>query len=505
MNENLFSVFRSRFPANLSLPFIIQPNGPTITYGQVIADTGRLANALRRLGVLAGDRVAVQTDKSADALLLYLAAQRLGAVYVPLNHAYTASELRHLLADASPRLFVCAPNRKSELSSLAVDLGIPHVATLSDAGGMTEKAREEETAFNDEPLSRDDLAAILYTSGTTGLSKGAILTHGNLTSNAQTLAKYWEFTATDRLLHALPIFHTHGLFVAVNVALMSGAAIVLLPNFDTEQVLRALPLSTAMMGVPTFYTRLLQRTEFDRRLVVHMRLFISGSAPLAAATHKEFYERTGHEILERYGMTETNMNTSNPYRGRRVPGSVGLALPGVDVRVTDIETARPLRAGEVGQIEICGPNVFKGYWQLPEKTAQDFRTDGFFISGDLGYIDADGYVFIVGRHKDLIISGGFNVYPAEVESVLEEMPGVAQCAVIGVPHPDFGEGVIAIVVKRDGAGLKVDQIQNHLADKLANYKRPKQVFIADQLPVNAMGKVQKKVLRERFTNTFLDA
>ena len=384
------------------------------------------------------------------------------------------------------------------------ELGVPHLETLGEHGDGSFWARVQAAvaADVDVPRGKDDLAAFLYTSGTTGRSKGAMLSHGNLASNAATLRDAWRFTGEDRLLHALPIFHTHGLFVATNITLMAGGSLIFLPRFDLADMMRLLPKATAMMGVPTFYTRLLSRPDFDRELVAHMRLFVSGSAPLSAETHKEFSARTGHAILERYGMTETNMNTSNPYDGDRIPGSVGQPLPGVDLRITDPETGAVLAQGEVGMIEVRGPNVFKGYWRMPEKTKAEFRDDGFFISGDLGYIDPRGYVYISGRGKDLIISGGFNVYPAEVEGAIEALPGVAECAVIGVPHADFGEGVVAVVIAKPGAALDEKAMVAALGSELAKYKLPKRIYVTDSLPRNAMGKVQKNQLRDQHKATF---
>ena len=504
MSESLFAIFRSRFPADLSRAFIERPQGNAISYGDVIELSGRLANVLVDLGVKPGDRVAVQVEKSAEALMLYLAAARAGAVYLPLNTAYTAGEIRYFLGDAEPTLFVCRPELAEPMRALAAEVGVPRVETLGEKGdgSLMEKARDARPDFADVSRSADDLAAILYTSGTTGRSKGAMLSHGNLVSNAEALRDYWRFTAEDRLLHALPIFHTHGLFVATNITLIAGGSLILLPRFDADEVIRLLPRATAMMGVPTFYTRLLARPDFTRELVSHIRLFVSGSAPLSAETHKEFQARTGHAILERYGMTETNMNTSNPYDGERIPGAVGFPLPGVEVRITDPDSGRTLPQGEVGMIEVKGPNVFKGYWRMPEKTKAEFREDGFFISGDLGFIDDKGYVRISGRGKDLIISGGFNVYPAEVEGAIEALPGVAECAVIGVPHPDFGEGVLAVAIPKPGAALDERAMQKALGSELAKYKLPKRIFITDTLPRNAMGKVQKKDLREQYAGTF---
>ena len=504
MSENLFTIFKNRFPADLSKMFLWRPDGSALSYADLVELSGRLANALKSLGVKPGDRVAAQVEKSAEALLVYLAALRAGAVYLPLNSAYTASEIRYFLGDAEPTLFICRPESAAEMRVVATEAGVPRVETLGSngEGSLMEAARAQPPAFEDVERTRDDLAAILYTSGTTGRSKGAMLSHGNLASNAEVLRDNWRFTPEDRLLHALPIFHTHGLFVATNVTLMTGSSLIFLPTFNANEIVRLLPQATVMMGVPTFYTRLLARDDFGRDLVAHIRLFVSGSAPLSAETHKEFGERTGHAILERYGMTETNMNTSNPYDGDRIPGAVGLPLPGVEIRIADPQTGQAVPDGEVGVIEIRGPNVFKGYWRMPEKTREEFREDGFFISGDLGRIDDRGYIWIVGRAKDLIISGGFNVYPAEVEAAIEALPGVTECAVIGVPHADFGEGVVAVVTPKLGAILEKKTILAALATELAKFKQPKRVFIATELPRNAMGKVQKKDLREQHAKTF---
>ena len=504
MSENLFTIFKNRFPADLSKIFLWRPDGSALSYADLVELSGSLANALKSLGVKPGDRVAAQVEKSAEALLVYLAALRAGAVYLPLNSAYTASEIRYFLGDAEPTLFICRPESAAEMRVVATEAGVPRVETLGSngEGSLMEAARAQPPAFEDVERTRDDLAAILYTSGTTGRSKGAMLSHGNLASNAEVLRDNWRFTPEDRLLHALPIFHTHGLFVATNVTLMTGSSLIFLPTFNANEIVRLLPQATVMMGVPTFYTRLLARDDFGRDLVAHIRLFVSGSAPLSAETHKEFGVRTGHAILERYGMTETNMNTSNPYDGDRIPGAVGLPLPGVEIRIADPQTGQAVPDGEVGVIEIRGPNVFKGYWRMPEKTREEFREDGFFISGDLGRIDDRGYIWIVGRAKDLIISGGFNVYPAEVEAAIEALPGVTECAVIGVPHADFGEGVVAVVTPKPGAILEEKTILAALANELAKFKQPKRVFIATELPRNAMGKVQKKDLREQHAKTF---
>jgi len=483
--------------------FIETPAGRRWTYGDMLACSARLAGALMTLGVRPGDRVAVQVEKSPEALMLYLACLRAGAVYLPLNTAYTLGELDYFIGDAQPRLIVCDPCAADSITSLCARHDVC-VQTLDARGGgsLPARAQDESDTLIDVARSPDDLAAILYTSGTTGRAKGAMLTHGNLLSNAQTLRDYWRFTPDDKLIHALPIFHIHGLFVATNVTLLAGSSMLLLPKFDVDEVLAAMRTCTVLMGVPTFYVRLLQHPDLTRAATANMRLYVCGSAPLLAQTHEAFQEKTGHAILERYGMSETNMNTSNPYDGERIAGTVGLPLPGVSLRVTDPETGKVLAQGETGMIEVKGPNVFKGYWRMPEKTAAEFRPDGFFMTGDLGLIDARGYVHIVGRGKDLIISGGYNVYPKEVETVIDDIPGVVESAVIGVAHPDFGEGVTAIVVLDQGAALIEQTVLDALKDKLARYKQPKRVIFVDSLPRNTMGKVQKNVLRQRYAGLF---
>jgi malonyl-CoA/methylmalonyl-CoA synthetase len=504
MTENLFTLFTAHFPQDGSRVFLERPDRSVLTYADVLDRSGRFANTLLTLGVKPGDRVAAQVEKTPEAVLLYLASLRVGAVYLPLNTAYTAAEVRYFLGDAEPTVFVCSPNRSDEMRSLARGLGLPQVETLSadGQGTLADKAAIAPPDFGDVARAGDDLAAILYTSGTTGRSKGAMLSHRNLASNANTLRDTWRFTPEDRLLHALPIFHTHGLFVAINLTLMTGSSLIFLPAFNADEIMRLLPKATVMMGVPTFYVRLLSRPNFNRASVRHMRLFVSGSAPLSAVTHRDFFAHTGQAILERYGMTETNMNTSNPYDGERIPGSVGFPLPGVEIRIADPQTGNALPQGEIGVIELRGPNVFKGYWRMPEKTKEEFRPDGFFVSGDLGYIDQKGYLYISGRAKDLVISGGYNVYPAEVESAIEAIPGVAECAVIGVPHADFGEAVVAIVAPKPGSFLDEKQIQSAIASGLAKYKQPKRVFVTTDIPRNAMGKIQKKDLRETYNATF---
>jgi malonyl-CoA/methylmalonyl-CoA synthetase len=507
MSDSPFDTIRRQFPSDMNRPFLELPDGSVIRYAGIEARTGRLAGLFQRLGVRAGDRIAVQVEKSAEVLFVYLAALRAGAVYLPLNTAYTAGEVRYFLSDAEPALFICRPEDEAAMQPLTQEIGVPHLLTLGAAGegSLAMAAAAEDAAFADVPRRQDDLAAILYTSGTTGRSKGAMLTHGNLRSNAETLRQYWRFTGEDRLLHALPIFHTHGLFVATNTILAAGASMIFLPRFDVRELIGLMPRASVLMGVPTFYTRLLGETDFTRELTAHMRLFISGSAPLSAETHKEFSARTGHAILERYGMTETNMNTSNPYEGDRVPGSVGFPLPGVDLRIADLDSGTPLAQGEIGVIEVRGPNVFKGYWRMPEKTAEEFRADGFFITGDLGYVDERGYVHIAGRAKDLIISGGLNIYPAEVENALDALPQVTESAVIGVPHPDLGEAVVAVVTPAPGAGESEQAIIAGLADGLARFKQPRRILFVDELPRNSMGKVQKKHLRETYGALFHNA
>ena len=493
---NLFSQIRSAISSPDKV-FIETGAGVAISYGDMLSGSAQIANVLIARGVKAGDRVAAQVEKTPQNLLLYLAALRAGAIYLPLNTAYTLAELEYFIGDAEPCLIVCDPAKQAGLSEIAARRGAT-VETLDarGQGSLTDAAAKASSEFSDVARGRSDLAAILYTSGTTGRSKGAMLTHDNLASNARTLVDYWRFSDRDVLLHALPVYHTHGLFVASNTVMLSGGAMIFLQKFDPDEVMRLLPKATAMMGVPTFYTRLLKHPGLTKAACAHMRLFTSGSAPLLAETHVEFRQKTGHAILERYGMTETNMNTSNPYDGDRIAGTVGFPLPGVDLRIADPETGRELPQGETGGIEVKGPNVFSGYWRMPEKTKAEFRPDGFFITGDVGKIDARGYVHIVGRAKDLIITGGFNVYPKEIESEIDAMPGVAESAVIGCPHPDFGEGVTAIIVCKPGADLSEKAVIAVLEQRLAKFKLPKRVLFIDDLPRNTMGKVQKNVLRE---------
>jgi malonyl-CoA/methylmalonyl-CoA synthetase len=479
-------------------------DGRDFSYAALWALSGQIATALVASGVTKGDRVAVQADKSPEFIALFLACGRCGAAFLPLNTAYTAAEVDYFLGDAEPRVFVVMPDRMTALGDLATRKGVSVVHSLGTRGDGTlmEASAGADPEFVGPALGWNDLVAILYTSGTTGRSKGAMLSHGNLASNALSLVKTWRFTAADTLLHALPVYHTHGLFTATNTVLLSGGTMLFRPKFDPDEALRLLPSVTTMMGVPTFYTRLLQHPGLTREATAHMRLFVSGSAPLLAETHAAFRERTGHAILERYGMTETNMNTSNPYDGERIAGTVGLPLPGVSVRITNPETGAVLPTGEIGMIEVRGPNVFAGYWRMPEKTAQEFRADGYFITGDLGHIGPNLYVSIVGRGKDLIITGGLNVYPKEVESEIDSIPGVVETAVIGVPHADFGEAVVAVIVAGPAADLDEAAVLRHIETRLARFKLPKAVRFVPELPRNAMGKVQKNVLRETYGGLF---
>lgn len=477
------------------------PAGEVWSFGDLDYWAQRMAGALDQAGVGPGDRVVVQVEKSPHAVALYLGCLRIGAVYVPLNTAYTMAEVAYFLSDAQPRVFVCSPAVKTSAAPVAAEAGA-HVLTLAgDArGSLVETACQAQPYTGVAQRGLADLAAIVYTSGTTGRSKGAMLTHANLDSSARVLMQAWGWRDDDVLLHALPVFHVHGLFVALHCALLSATPMIFLARFDAAEVAAALPRATVMMGVPTFYSRLLEIPEVDRERCRGMRVFISGSAPLTEHTFAAWEARTGHRILERYGMSETMMNTSNPLDGERVPGTVGFPLPGVEVRIA-AEDGTLQRSGEVGVIEVRGPNVFAGYWGMPEKSAEEFRADGFFVTGDLGVMDEQGRVSIVGRAKDLVISGGYNVYPKEVEHLLDELPGVVESAVIGVPHTDFGEAVVAVVVT-DGSGIDEGQVRRALADRLARFKQPKAVIPVDELPRNAMGKVQKNVLRERYRDLF---
>ena len=489
--------------AGKTTPFLYLPDGQIVTHQDFLAIGARIANLFVGLGLVPGDRVAVQVHKSPEALALYAACAQAGLVFLPLNTAYTADELSYFIENSGASLIVCDGAKEPTLAPVAARLGAKlEILNADGSGSLMDQARDLPDTFDTVGRSGDDLAAFLYTSGTTGRSKGAMLTQNNLLSNAETLVREWRFTADDVLIHALPIFHTHGLFVATNVSLMAGSSMVFLPKLDLDQIIGWMPRATTMMGVPTFYTRLLDDPRFTRELAADMRLFVSGSAPLLAETHVQFENRTGHRILERYGMTETNMNTSNPYDGERRAGTVGFPLPGVELKITVPDTGATLPQGEIGQIEVRGPNVFKGYWQMPEKTAAELRSDGFFITGDLGKLDEDGYVHIVGRNKDLIISGGYNIYPKEIELILDDQPGVLESAVIGVPHPDFGETVLGVLVPEKGQTPDTDAIMQAVQTSLARFKHPRDLILMDELPRNTMGKVQKNILRDQFKDRF---
>ncbi len=500
-DHNVYSLFESRFPADRGAPLLQTGDGTVFSYADMERESARLASHLSDLGVRPGDRVAVQVDKSPQALFLYLGCLRAGFIYLPLNTAYKAEELAYFMENAEPTAFVCRPQARATVAALARERGVAQVLTLDAEGGgeLLEGAARAAAEFATVARAADEVAVILYTSGTTGRPKGAMITHANLAANAQALHQAWGWRREDVLLHALPIFHIHGLFVACHNVLLGGGSMLFLPRFAPDTVTRLLPQATVMMGVPTFYTRLLAHPGFDRAACRNMRLFISGSAPLLEQTFEEFRARSGHTILERYGMTETGMNCSNPLEGPRVPGTVGPPLPGVSVRVVD-EQERPLPSGETGQLEVQGPNVFKGYWRMPEKTAAEFAADGWFRTGDIARIDGNGYVAIVGRAKDMVITGGYNVYPKEIEALLDELPGVAESAVFGVNHPDYGEAVTAVVVARPGAQPPAEEgMVAALKARIAGYKVPKRVLVVEELPRNAMGKVQKNLLRDRFT------
>jgi len=502
MEHNLYKLIASRFPADRRAPCLILGDGRVWTYGDVERASARLANLMASLGLRPGDRVAAQVEKSAEALLLYLATLRAGLVYLPLNPAYQRGEIEYFLGDATPGLFVCRPPFRATADALAQAAGVPHVLDLDDAGrgSLIDAAAPCGDDFRTVPRRADDLAAILYTSGTTGRSKGAMLSHRNLAVNALALHEAWRFRPGDVLLHMLPIFHVHGLFVACHCALLNGSAMLFEPKFDAARALALLPEATVFMGVPTYYVRLLAEPAFGRQPCRHMRLFVSGSAPLLRETFEEFARRSGHVILERYGMTEGGMFTSNPYDGERRAGTVGRPLPCTRVRIVD-EGGAPCPVGTPGHIQVRGDNVFAGYWRMPEKTREEFTADGWFKTGDIGTVDADGYIAIVGRSKDLIISGGLNVYPKEVEEAIDALPGVAESAVIGLPHADFGEAVTAVVARRrDAAGADLSEatIIAALRTELAAFKLPKRVMLVDELPRNTMGKVQKNLLRQRY-------
>ena len=499
MTNTLYDLFQSNFPTDRSRPFLEVPGGRTWSYADLEDETARLARVLVGAGAAKGERVAAQVEKSPEAILLYLACVRAGAAYLPLNTAYEAAEIEYFIGDARPAVIVCRPADLDRMSGLGGGAKVLTLGTGGD-GTLMQLAAGETPAFETVAAAPGDLAAILYTSGTTGRSKGAMMSHRNLASNASTLRRIWGFTGEDVLLHALPIYHTHGLFVATNCVLASGSRMLFMPRFDARGAVRLMERATVFMGVPTLYGRLLAEPSLNAGALRHMRLFISGSAPLLEETFRLFGERTGHTILERYGMTETGMLTSNPLDGERRAGAVGPPLPDVEARIAG-EDGNTLGADETGVLEVRGPNVFAGYWRQPGKTAAEFREDGFFVTGDLARISADGYVSIVGRTKDLIISGGLNVYPKEVEAAIDGLDGVGESAVIGLPHPDFGEAVTAVVA-RAGAALSEEAVIEGLAGKLAKFKMPKAVRFVDELPRNAMGKVQKNELRARYDGLY---
>lgn len=498
-DHNLYNEFQDRFPDDPDALLLSCVDGSSFTYGDAQRESARFANYLTAQGAKPGDRVTVQVEKSPDVLWLYLACLRAGLVYHPLNTAYQASELEYFLGNAEPRIVVCSSDSLSLFDKLAKSVGVASVFTLdgNGRGSLCTGAADCSTKFDTVPRQGDDLAALLYSSGTTGRPKGIKLSHRNLAMNGKTLVDIWGFSREDRLLHALPIFHVHGLFVAINCVFLSGCSMAWLEKFEATQVMALLDDCSVMMGVPTYYTRLLADEGFGKKSCRNMRLFISGSAPLLTETFEMFRARTGHTILERYGMSETGMNTSNPLRGERRAGTVGPPLPDVEVRVVDNYGA-VLASGETGDLQVRGPNVFQGYWRMPEKTREDFTEDGFFNTGDKACISADGYVSIVGRAKDMIISGGLNIYPKEIEQLLDDLDGVSESAVIGIPHADFGEAVVAVIVRGPDSAMSEQGIIDYCKAQIANFKVPKRVFFVDELPRNAMGKVQKNLLRDRF-------
>ncbi|MGC1172947.1 malonate--CoA ligase [Polaromonas sp.] len=502
-NNNLFAALRAAFPEDLDTVAVETDTGLNYSWRDLDRSTAMMANLLKSLDLPEGARIAVQVEKSVEAMMLYLATLRAGYVFLPFNTAYQSAEIEYFIGNAEPSVVVCSRKNFGWVSKIAFKAGTQNVFTLDDdrTGSLLERAAHCSDRHEVAQRGADDLAAILYTSGTTGRSKGAMLSHGNMLSNALVLKDYWAWTPGDVLIHALPIFHVHGLFVAIHGALINGSKMIWLAKFDPKLVVQKLPEATVFMGVPTLYVRLLAEPGLNREACSHMRLFVAGSAPLLIETFTEWQERTGHTILERYGMSETAMLTSNPYKGERRGGTVGFALPGVSLRVQD-DAGQPLPTGEIGGIQVKGPNIFKGYWRMPEKTKEEFTADGYFKTGDVGKIDGRGYITIVGRSKDLIISGGYNVYPAEIEGYINDMPGVAESALVGVPHPDFGEVGIAVVIPRPGAVLDAEQVIARLKAQLANFKIPKRCFIVSELPRNTMGKVQKNVLREQHKTLF---
>ncbi len=495
---NLFTTFSWGKSSDRDRPLLTTLDGTTFSYADAWIESARIANFLTTAGLNPGDRITVQAPKSPQLVWLYLACLRAGFIYHPLNDAYQPAELEFFINDAEPRAIVCVPADRDTFANLTEERNC-QLLTMDETGqgSLADGAADALEQFNTLECTEDTTAVLLYSSGTTGQPKGAMLTHGNLAANTATLVNVWEFSADDVLLHALPLYHAHGLFVGLGCTLTSGAAMTFLTKFDVREVMLGLPDSTVMMGIPTFYTRLLGETEFGVDTCRSIRLFISGSAPLPTEIHKQFHTRTHHNILERYGMTETSMLSSNPLNGERRAGTVGHPLPGVTIRIVD-GADQPVAKNHIGEIQVKGPNVFKGYWRLEEKTIAEFTADGFFCSGDQGTFDDDGYLTILGRNKDMIISGGLNVYPREVEQVIDALDGITESAVIGVPHADFGEGVIAIVVVETGFKLVEQEVVATLRKRLANFKNPKRLFFVPQLPRNSMGKVQKNSLRQQY-------
>lgn len=503
--SNIYSVFSQNFPSDTAQDFLETVDGTHYSYEQLAQTSARLANLLTGpMQLKKGDRVAVQVEKSPQVLFLYLACLRAGLIYLPLNTAYTESELAYFVENAEPSLVVCRPGSTELFERIAQTTPIAHIRALDEQGQgeLMQQAETQSNVFTAVDCDKRDIAVILYTSGTTGRPKGAMISHGALAANGLSLVNYWAWSESDVLLHALPIFHIHGLFVACHTVLLSGSKMLFVSKFDADKMIDLMPRATAMMGVPTFYTRLLLNKNFTRDVCQNMRLFISGSAPLLEQTFADFQQRSGHTILERYGMTETGMNTSNPLDGERLPGTVGFPLPGVEARIVN-DAGQELVSGEVGNLQVKGANVFEGYWRMPEKTAEEFTADGFFKTGDMAMQNEQGYISIVGRDKDMVITGGFNVYPKEIELEIDEIPGVLESAVIGLPHPDFGEAVSAVVVAKDTTLLPAEAEMIQLLKKqLAGFKVPKRIFVVDALPRNTMGKVQKNLLREQYSQTF---
>ncbi len=497
MTNILYDTLFGRHKANAAV-FLQLDNDQVVTYDAFVKRAAQIAHVLKNNEISAGDRILVQAPRLADTIALYAASVQVGAVYLPLNTSYRLAELDYFISDARPAMVVCNSSDAPEITKLAVRYGSRVLTLGGDNPSLSREADSQACDFDSVDRAPDDLAALLYTSGTTGRSKGAMLSQRNLLSNAQTLVDLWRITHTDRLVHALPIFHTHGLFVALNTSLLAGAKVRLMEKFDTARILDELPRSSILMGVPTFYTRLLDSDQLTREITENMRLFISGSAPLLAETHAAFEARTGHRILERYGMTETNMITSNPLNGERLAGTVGYALPGIEVKITNPDTAEELRADQIGMIEVRGDNVFQGYWNRPEKTDEELRANGFFLTGDLGIKTKDGRISIVGRAKDLIIAGGYNVYPKEIEDVLNDIHGIEESAVFGVVHPHFGESVVAALVFDQTHPVDLNVVKQIVESRLAGFKHPRRYEVVAALPRNTMGKIQKNILRDQF-------